>query len=612
MIGRALTAAVAVVLAALVIPGTATAHDIGAISLGGGGADGVPATVERALGGRVRAMDNGLYRVHSGEGFAYTTHGPDFGSDLLWADSHGGSIDLGDPQRDIACATDYYQEVLYGYPSTGSDQLASKKADIQAMMKVNNAVLNEESLASGGPAADFKVRCDSDDSIRVTAFPVTPDLAGDRASFSRIVSEAKAAGFGDGATDRNVDYSIFYDGLGPSGVCGTGTIWGDESPGAENLSNNPGTVQGGYAAVYSGCWFTRTPMHENAHNQGAVQYNAPDSTGSGRHCDELDDVMCYLDGGDLRQDYPQACDTSPGTVHFDCGWDSYFDACPEADEYLSSNWNIGSGVNRFIQYSGPDVCRPDTTITGGPSRFTNDRSASFTFISTEAGTFECSLDGAGFNSCSSPKDFNGLSDGPHAFAVRAIDLAANIDPDPATSSFTVDTAAPDTAISGGPSGAINDRNPSFTFTSADPGASFACSLDGAGVAPCSSPQSYSGVSEGAHTFRVVAVDAATNVDPTPASAGFTVDTAPPQTTLESGPKRIKNGKNARFRFSSSEPGSSFECRLVGERFAPCASPMKLIKPRKGRHIFEARATDVAANVDPTPAERTFKVRTKHQ
>ena len=300
------------------------------------------------------------------------------------------------------------------------------------------------------------------------------------------------------------------------------------------------------------------------------------------------------------------------TVHFDCGWDSYFDACPEAGEYLASNWNIGSGVNRFIQYSGPDVCRPDTTITGGPSRFTNDRSASFTFISTEAGTFECSLDGAGFNSCSSPKDFNGLSDGPHAFAVRAIDLAANIDPDPATSSFTVDTAAPDTAISGGPSGAINDRNPSFTFTSADPGASFACGLDGAGVAPCSSPQSYSGVSDGAHTFRVVAVDAATNVDPTPASAGFTVDTAPPQTTLESGPKRIKNGKNASFRFSSSEPGSSFECRLVGERFAPCASPMKLIKPRKGRHIFEARATDVAANVDPTPAEWTFKVRTKHR
>ena len=36
MIGSALTAAVAVVLAALVIPGTATAHDIGAISLGGG------------------------------------------------------------------------------------------------------------------------------------------------------------------------------------------------------------------------------------------------------------------------------------------------------------------------------------------------------------------------------------------------------------------------------------------------------------------------------------------------------------------------------------------------------------------------------------------------
>jgi hypothetical protein len=30
-------------------------------------------------------------------------------------------------------------------------------------------------------------------------------------------------------------------------------------------------------------------MHESAHNQGAVQYGAPNSTGTGGHCyDELD------------------------------------------------------------------------------------------------------------------------------------------------------------------------------------------------------------------------------------------------------------------------------------------------------------------------------------
>ena len=140
MIGSALTAAVAVVLAALVIPGTATAHDIGAISLGGGGADGAPATVERALGGRVTAMDNGLYRVRSGEGFAYTTHGPDF--------RLGPRVRLGQPRR-----ADRHRRpaarhglrrqpgdrLLPGgpvrLPGLGSDQLASKKADIQAMIE---------------------------------------------------------------------------------------------------------------------------------------------------------------------------------------------------------------------------------------------------------------------------------------------------------------------------------------------------------------------------------------------------------------------------------------------------------------------------------------------
>ncbi len=32
------------------------------------------------------------------------------------------------------------------------------------------------------------------------------------------------------------------------------------------------------------CWNGSTPMHENGHNQGAVQYDAPYSTGDGAHC----------------------------------------------------------------------------------------------------------------------------------------------------------------------------------------------------------------------------------------------------------------------------------------------------------------------------------------
>jgi hypothetical protein len=55
----------------------------------------------------------------------------------------------------------------------------------------------------------------------------------------------------------------------------------------------------------------------------------------------------------------------------------------------------------------------------------------------------------------------------------------------------------------------------FTF-SANEAASFTCSLDGAAYTPCSSAASYSDLDPGWHTFAVRAVDAAGNVDPSPA------------------------------------------------------------------------------------------------
>ena len=57
----------------------------------------------------------------------------------------------------------------------------------------------------------------------------------------------------------------------------------------------------------------------------------------------------------------------------------------------------------------------------------------------------------------------------------------------------------------------------FTF-SANEGASFTCSLDGAAFAPCASPSVYSDLQPGWHTFAVQAVDAAGNTDPSPAES----------------------------------------------------------------------------------------------
>ena len=51
---------------------------------------------------------------------------------------------------------------------------------------------------------------------------------------------------------------------------------------------------------------------------------------------------------------------------------------------------------------------------------------------------------------------------------------------------------------------------------ADERATYVCSLDGGGYAPCSATTSYSGLHPGWHTFAVRATDESGNTDPTPA------------------------------------------------------------------------------------------------
>jgi hypothetical protein len=85
-----------------------------------------------------------------------------------------------------------------------------------------------------------------------------------------------------------------------------------------------------------------------------------------------------------------------------------------------------------------DTTPPETTIDSGPSGTVTTTSASFTFSSSEAGSsFECSLDGAAYTACTSPKDYSALIDGEHTFSVRAKDAVGNVDPSPASRTWTV-------------------------------------------------------------------------------------------------------------------------------------------------------------------------------
>jgi DNA-binding beta-propeller fold protein YncE len=90
---------------------------------------------------------------------------------------------------------------------------------------------------------------------------------------------------------------------------------------------------------------------------------------------------------------------------------------------------------------------------------------------------------------------------------------------------------PETSIMGGPPFATTDTGASFTFTSNFSSSTFECNLDGGGFSPCLSPNAYSALGEGSHTFQVRATDRAGNRDPTPANHEWTVEAIPPPEPL---------------------------------------------------------------------------------
>lgn len=130
-----------------------------------------------------------------------------------------------------------------------------------------------------------------------------------------------------------------------------------------------------------------------------------------------------------------------------------------------------------------------------------------------------------------------------AVAVGHQITATATDPDGNTSEFSAceevapDTTPPDTSLDSAPPPLTASNGASFTFSHDEAGSSFQCRLDGSTFAPCTSPEHLSGLPDGAHTFRVRAVDPVGNVDPTPATHTWTVDTTGPALDLRSRRKR---------------------------------------------------------------------------
>ncbi len=175
-----------------------------------------------------------------------------------------------------------------------------------------------------------------------------------------------------------------------------------------------------------------------------------------------------------------------------------------------------------------DVINTEQTSPGvrsGPRH-----SASFALSSqTPGASFECSLDGAPFTACATTVSYDELAPGStHVFKARA--LAGGIaDPTPVVERFTIDTTPPDTELLSGPSGSIATQTASWSVAGTEryQGPYVMCGLDDEPTIVCNPTSTFEHLCAGHHTFHAAALDDATNVDPTPATASIDVTTGPP-------------------------------------------------------------------------------------
>jgi hypothetical protein len=82
---------------------------------------------------------------------------------------------------------------------------------------------------------------------------------------------------------------------------------------------------------------------------------------------------------------------------------------------------------------------------------------------------------------------------------------------------------------------------------------------------------------------------------------------PADTTITSNPLATTTSRNATFRFSSTQAGSTFACSLDGVAFAVCATSKSYTGLATGSHNFQVQATDPAGNTDATPANFNWTI-----
>jgi hypothetical protein len=192
-----------------------------------------------------------------------------------------------------------------------------------------------------------------------------------------------------------------------------------------------------------------------------------------------------------------------------------------------------------------------------------------------------------------------------------------------------DTTAPETTITVGPEQHSTSQNESatFEFTSGEANSTFECKITSQSFCqaikgddvgfwhPCTSPMTYSPLRDDNITFQVRAIDAAGNVDPTPAERIFTVQRPGPSLQITNGPedRSTINAGSVTFEWTTdgATPVDSY-CQFRGpsgwvELFNSCSSPKTYQLIEDGYYVFNVFVEDATGN--STNMERQFAIDT---
>jgi len=300
--------------------------------------------------------------------------------------------------------------------------------------------------------------------------------------------------------------------------------------------SNPGAVLSGVDLFRSSGLFLL------AINAGTAERVTATSGGS---------YACWMAGGTLRDSVCSATgggvavnvtnDSSPGTVLADIR-NVTARAVGSAGSYgIQVTASSGAQVTASAKNVIADGAAADTfaTTSGSSSANLSMEYSNFQVV-TQSGSGTATPAGSGTNQTALPLladpaggDFHQLPGSPTIDAgttdslLGAFDLDGQARVDGAAPDIGADEVqtAPETTISKGPKAKVKTRKKKakvkFKFQADEPGVTFACALDGAAAAPCTSPYSFK-VRKGRHSLTVTATDAAGNVDSSPATYSWKV------------------------------------------------------------------------------------------